>query len=148
MLIATTERLRLRVLRPGDANELGELVADPADWVERKICQQAELGFSPWAVTRRVGSDLVGFCGLFVRPGRGITLGYAIAPGERGKGFATEAAGAVLAWADEHGHDVHASIRPPNPASERVLLKLGMRLHERRYDEDGERHAYQLPDRS
>lgn len=123
--------------------QLGALIAEPVEWIDRKISQQADLGYSPWAVTRRAGSDVVGFCGLFFRPGRGITLGYAIVPSERGKGLATEAAGAVLAWAEERGLDVQASIRPPNPASERVLIKLGMRLHERQYDEDGERHVYQ-----
>ena len=38
--------------------------------------------------------------------------------------------------------DVYASIRPPNPASARVLEKIGMRLVDSYCDEDGPRDIY------
>jgi RimJ/RimL family protein N-acetyltransferase len=70
------------------------------------------------------------------------TLGYAITAGQRGQGFAAEAAGALLTWAQERHLDVCASIRPPNPASARVLQKIGMRLTASYTDEDGVRNVY------
>jgi RimJ/RimL family protein N-acetyltransferase len=69
-------------------------------------------------------------------------MGYGIVPEYRGRGLATEAAAAVLDWAERHGVDVYASIRPPNPASVRVLEKIGMRLVDSYRDEDGQRDIY------
>jgi ribosomal-protein-alanine N-acetyltransferase len=77
-----------------------------------------------------------------VRPAKGTTLGYGIVPEYRGRGLATEAAGAVLAWAERHDVDVYSSVRPPNPASARVLEKIGMRLVDSYHDEDGQRDVY------
>jgi RimJ/RimL family protein N-acetyltransferase len=68
--------------------------------------------------------------------------GYAILPQYRGRGLATEAAAAVLDWAERHEVDVYASVRPPNPASVRVLAKIGMRLVDSYVDEDGQRDIY------
>lgn len=69
-------------------------------------------------------------------------MGYAILPEYRGRGLATEAAMAVLDWAEQHGIDVYASVRPPNPASVRVLVKIGMRLVGSYVDDDGQRDIY------
>jgi RimJ/RimL family protein N-acetyltransferase len=69
-------------------------------------------------------------------------MGYGIVPGYRGRGLATEAARAVLDWTERHDIDVYSSIRPPNPASVRVLGKIGMRLVESYVDEDGQRDIY------
>ena len=71
---------------------------------------------------------LVGGVGLSAMDGGGVELGYWITPDAWGCGYATEAAGAVLAMA--------AALRIPrvqarhfadNPASGRVLGKLGFR---------------------
>ncbi|GAA5025104.1 GNAT family N-acetyltransferase [Actinopolymorpha pittospori] len=78
----------------------------------------------------------------FWREAKGITLGYAIVASARGRGYATEAAGAVLGWAESRQIPVYASVRPPNPASERVLRKIGMELDDHYWDEDGERLVY------
>jgi ribosomal-protein-alanine N-acetyltransferase len=69
-------------------------------------------------------------------------MGYAIVPQYRGRGLATEAAAAVLDWAERHDIDVYASVRPPNPASVRVLEKIGLRLVDSYFDEDGQRDIY------
>ncbi len=111
-------------------------------WVEAQAARTGDRTLSPWAVVVRDGGVVVGFCGFFVRPVKGITMGYAIAPRYRGRGYATEAAAAVLDWAQAHGVDVYASIRPPNPASARVLEKIGMRLVDSYCDEDGRRDIY------
>jgi RimJ/RimL family protein N-acetyltransferase len=69
-------------------------------------------------------------------------MGYGILSEYRGRGLATEAAGAVLDWAERHDVDVYSSIRPPNPASARVLTKIGMHLVGSYVDEDGQRDVY------
>ena len=69
-------------------------------------------------------------------------MGYWIVPEYRGRGLATEAAGAVRDWAERHDVDVYSSVRPPNPASVRVLEKIGMRLVDSYCDEDGQRDVY------
>ncbi|MGW5361191.1 GNAT family N-acetyltransferase [Actinopolymorpha pittospori] len=137
-VVVRTERLALRILDTEDA----AVLAVPAEWVRRKIVQQERLGFSPWAVTDRSSGEVYGFCGLFWRAAKGITLGYAIVASARGRGYATEAAGAVLGWAEDRQIPVYASVRPPNPASERVLRKIGMELDDHYWDEDGERLVY------
>jgi GNAT superfamily N-acetyltransferase len=97
---------------------------------------------TPWAIVLRGSGVVVGFCGFFARPVKGTTMGYAIVPQFRGQGLATEAAAAVLDWAERHGVDVYASIRPPNPASARVLEKIGMRRVGSYRDGDGRRDIY------
>lgn len=138
--MVTTGRLRLRLLLAGDAVALRE-VLDPKS-VEAAITQAGDRLLSQWAVVLRDGGAVVGFCGFFVRPLKGTTLGYGILPQYRSGGLATEAAGAVLDWAERHDVDVYASIRPPNPASMRVLTKIGMRLVDSYIDEDGQRDIY------
>lgn len=138
--MACTDRLRLRLLRPADAVHLEEIV-EPG-WVEALTAQTGDRTLSPWAVVLREGGAVVGFCGFFVRPVKGTTMGYAIVPEYRGRGLATEAAAAVLDWAERHDVDVYASVRPPNPASARVLEKIGMRLVDSYCDEDGQRDIY------
>jgi len=55
-------------------------------------------------------------------------IGFLISPAQQGKGYATEAAGALLNWAFAAGfHRVIGRLEPRNVASARVLEKLGMR---------------------
>jgi RimJ/RimL family protein N-acetyltransferase len=65
--------------------------------------------------------------------GRGedrLTLGYALAPEVWGKGLASEAVAAVLdaAFQLTHAVEVDASAHVENPASRRVLEKVGLRF--------------------
>jgi hypothetical protein len=135
--LAVTPRLRLRRLRASDAAALAD-IAEPA-WFGP---QAGGATLSPWAIVRRDSGAVAGYCGLLLRPAKGLTLGYAITAGQRGQGFAAEAAGALLAWAEQRHLGVYASIRPPNPASEWVLRKIGMRLTASYTDEDGVRNVY------
>ena len=136
----TTDRLALRLLKAEDALPVRE-IAEPGR-VQAVVARNGDRTLTPWAIVARASGEVVGFCGFFVRPVQGTTLGYAIVPAFRGRGLATEAAAAVLDWADRHGVDVYASVRPPNPASARVLEKIGMRLADCYRDEDGLRHVY------
>lgn len=135
-----TDRLRLRLLQAADAAPLRE-VMEPG-MVEAAVTQAGDRSLTQWAMVLRAGGTVVGFCGFFVRPVKGTTMGYGIVPAYRGRGLATEAAGAVLDWAERHDVDVYSSVRPPNPASVRVLEKIGMRLVDSYIDEDGQRDIY------
>jgi RimJ/RimL family protein N-acetyltransferase len=56
-------------------------------------------------------------------------LGFIFHPDHQGHGYATEAAGALIAHGFEHYdlHRVYGRLEPRNAASARVLEKLGMR---------------------
>jgi RimJ/RimL family protein N-acetyltransferase len=138
--IVRTDRIYLRLLRTEDAVPLWE-VTSPG-WVEAVAAQPGNRTLTPWAIVLRDGNRVVGFCGFFVRPVKGTTMGYAIVPEFRGRGLATEAATAVGDWADHHDVDFYSSVRPPNPASVRVLEKIGMRLVDSYWDNDGQRDIY------
>jgi len=71
---------------------------------------------------------LVGGGGLHREADGGVALGYWIARAHWGLGYATEAAGAVLALGRTLGHGrIAASHFTDNPASGHVLRKLGFR---------------------
>ncbi|MFB7367021.1 GNAT family N-acetyltransferase [Streptomyces hydrogenans] len=60
--------------------------------------------------------------------GEGVTVGYGIAPGERGKGYASEALAAVIGVARAAGATVlRGDADPANAASHRVMERAGMR---------------------
>lgn len=77
----TTERLRIRALANSDLDAVfaivgDEAVADGATWlqrdlkscrayVERRIADEAEHGFSVWAVERIYDRQLIGLAGFF-----------------------------------------------------------------------------------
>jgi GNAT superfamily N-acetyltransferase len=65
-----------------------------------------------------------------VREGGGIAeIGFTLAPGHHGHGYATEAASAMVDHLIEHHgvHRIEASLDPVNVASLRVLESIGMR---------------------
>ncbi|MFV0624751.1 GNAT family N-acetyltransferase [Sphingomonas sp. ac-8] len=69
---------------------------------------------------------LIGGAGLYARDDGPHELGYWITPDAQGRGYATEAARAVLGMADAlHRPAVFARHFADNPASGRVLRKLG-----------------------
>jgi RimJ/RimL family protein N-acetyltransferase len=58
-----------------------------------------------------------------------VEVGYHLLPEARGRGYATEAARAVVEWAAAHGVDhLVALIRPDNTASQAVAGRLGLEL--------------------
>lgn len=143
-----TERLLLRPLRPGDAADVRRLagsraVADTAldvphpfadgvaeAWIAEDRVRYDEGRSVVFAVTLRSGGSLVGAIGLSeIEPRHRAELGYWIGEPYWGRGFATEAARPVLAYAFERLRlvRVHASHLARNAASGRVLEKIGMR---------------------
>lgn len=122
----------------GDGKALSR--ADCERWIEITARNYAARGYGMFAVVLSATGDTVGFCGL-VHPANQETaeLKYAYRRECWGRGYATEAAAALLA----HGArafgiaEVIATVAPENTASHRVLDKLGMRRVTSRRNDDG-----------
>src|SRR5215469_4353248 len=88
----------------------------------------AAAGYGLWLVRERAGTDLVGTAGLRPLEDLGLEIFYSLAPGSWGRGYATEAARAVL----EHAlgsaglPEVLAEVDEGNTASIAVIERLGM----------------------
>ncbi|MBX5462240.1 MAG: GNAT family N-acetyltransferase [Steroidobacteraceae bacterium] len=147
MLICESERLRLRELVPqSDADFILRLLNDPsflANIGDRGVRTRAEaeryIETGPVACYERFGYGLlavelkhsgvpIGLCGLLKRTWLMLPdIGFAYLPEFWGKGYAFEAASAVLSWARDHRDitELCAITAPDNRGSIRVLEKLG-----------------------
>ncbi len=146
--ILETPRLHLRPWTLADAPTFARLSDDPeiADhtgtflypqpdgWAHKRITRylestQSSTGYS-FAVCLLDSLEVIGECGITVeaRHGRG-ELGYWCSAAHRGNGYITEAARAVMTFGfDTLGlQRIQASHFPRNPASGRILEKLGMK---------------------
>lgn len=147
-----TERLLLRGLRDEDLDAIAAMCADPEvmDWVGGTL-DRAEAwrhmaslsghwtlrGFGQWALEPRAGGGLAGYAGLWYPEGwPAIEVGWTLARPFWGRGLATEAGRAALAYArEELGLETIVSlIHPDNARSQRVAQRLGLRPTERRFD--------------
>jgi ribosomal-protein-alanine N-acetyltransferase len=140
-VLLETVRLRIRPLEADDWRPMHAYLSDPAvrffvpEWPETE--EQAEEFVRrnlddprQYAVVLRDDGGLIGHIGFWKWFGpQTYEIGWAIAPAHQGCGYATEAAGAVLAYAFETLglHRVVATCNPANTASVRVMEKLGMR---------------------
>jgi RimJ/RimL family protein N-acetyltransferase len=153
--VVETERLVLRAWRPEDRAPLAQINGDPEvmrwigsgrvlgrglsdDLVHRFEREWDERGHGLWAVAWRDGGgdgggELLGFCGLTapaflpeVLPA--VEIGWRLARGAWGRGVATEAGRAALAFGfGELGmREIIALVAPENGRSLRVAEKLGM----------------------
>jgi RimJ/RimL family protein N-acetyltransferase len=147
-----TERLRLRRSVPEDAEQISVYRNEPAvnryqGWdrtdaqsvrAELEAMQVREPGARGWVqltVEERATGHLVGDVGLAPaeeEPGV-IKVGYTIDPAYQGRGYATEAVGALVDYAfDVLGAEVvRAYASSENLPSHRVAEKVGLRLVER-----------------
>lgn len=93
---------------------------------------ERERGYAMWAVDAKETSGFVGQCGLFPAEGKGpeIELAYHFDKAWWRKGYATEAAVAVLAQGlcPIGLERIIAVVMPANIASCRVVEKAGMRF--------------------
>ena len=84
-----------------------------------------------FAVVLRATEELIGDCAARPLPDDPlqVEIGFTIAPGHQGQGYATEAGGRLLAYLfrSRGKHRVTASCDPRNAASIGVLDRLGMR---------------------
>jgi len=141
-MFARTDRL---LLRPGwaeDAPALAQAICDEmivrnlatAPWpyrlrdAEAFLAQPRDPALPSFLIFERTRGalQLVGACGLGRRPSGAVEMGYWIARGHWGQGFATEASTALVEIARTLRLDrLEASHFLDNPASGRVLDKLG-----------------------
>jgi RimJ/RimL family protein N-acetyltransferase len=158
-IIARTDRLVIRRLRHDDLDDFYALCGDPVamrymgdgqpltaeqtrKWIEVSLANYIERGWGCFAVTTRDNNRLIGFCG-FARPSDRpgvIELIYAFQPEQWGKGYATEAARAVIDFGFQHAGmiRIEATVNTENDPSKRVLEKAGMVWEKQETDEDGE----------
>ena len=155
-----TERLRIRPYREEDAGGLHDVFGSPevmrwtpsapskdvAETAARLVRTMAftarqPAGLGLWALELRSTSEFLGQVGLFPVEGKGpeVEVAYELAPRAWGRGYATEAARALV----EYGFGeiglarVVALIVPDNVRSRRVAEKLAMR-------EEGQARHYGL----
>jgi RimJ/RimL family protein N-acetyltransferase len=148
--ILETARLRLRAFTEKDLDTWAAVMADEGvvrhlggtpfsredTW--RRVLMSTGLwpmlGFGYWAVERKEDGLLVGQAGFAdfkrnMQPSiEGLPeMGWIFAPCAHGKGYASEAVAAGLAWADQAltGLEIPAIIDPANAASIRVAQRAG-----------------------
>ncbi len=139
-LISMSPQL-MAALRQGDwrgAEAAAELVL-PAEWEqsdwswlrrrpEEAAARPSLVDWLPHLVVARADGAVVGEIGFHGPPlGGEAEFGYMIVAAARRRGYATEAAEGLLAWAAEEAglRSVRASVEPGNVASLGVLAKLG-----------------------
>ena len=78
---------------------------------------------------RVVGDVMLHLNGLDGSDGKQVELGWILAPGAQGHGYATEAANALLdvAFRELGAHRAWARLEPENTSSSRICERLGMR---------------------
>lgn len=85
--------------------------------------------FGIWAIVEIAGGSVIGDIGfLGPQDAEGsIEVGYSVVPSRRRRGYASEAASALIAWAFERLRPpaILATTKPDNLASLRMLARLG-----------------------
>lgn len=144
--VMETARLRLRPYTHDDLEPLRAVFADAyarqfyplmgeaeklAAWIDWNLANYAQQGFGLWALERLdAPGRLIGDCGLTwqdVEGRRELELGWHLVAAERGRGYATEAARACVAYAFErlHAPALCSIVDPANAAS----CKVAGRVH-------------------
>jgi RimJ/RimL family protein N-acetyltransferase len=156
-----TERLLLRRSAPEDAEAISAYRRDPEvhrfqgwdrtdpEGIRAEIARMAarapgeDGGWVQLSVLERDGGRLVGDVGFARAAGEPgvVKIGYTVDPTFQGRGYATEAVGALVGYLfDTLGADVvRAYANADNAPSTRVAEKVGLRLverFERRYGHD------------
>ncbi|HLH05734.1 MAG TPA: GNAT family N-acetyltransferase [Terriglobales bacterium] len=158
-MLIDTARLLLRPMVSSDFESLYAVIGDPItmqfypepfdkqrtlDWIERNMRRHAEDGTGLRAVTLRSTGEMIGDCGAVWQPidgSRELEIGYHIRRDCWRRGYATEAARAVMTFAfGTYAVDHLISlIRPENLPSRRVAEKNGLRI-DREVEWKGIRH--------
>jgi len=150
-LYLETERLTLRPWAESDTENHCALAAERGDGVsslERsrqvisaQMAAPSQTGIALLVINRRDTGDFIGYCGLTA--GRSCVdepeIAYELFRCAHGRGYATEAATAVLQAAIETGRRrLWATVRTWNAPSFRVLDKLGFERDHISADDRGE----------
>jgi len=143
-----TERLILRPFRPEDAPAVQRLAGDPAiastttniphpyedglaeQWISNHAARYEAGECATFAITLRESGELIGAIGLEIsREHRRAELGYWVGVPWWNQGYCTEAARALVAYGfrELSLHRIYAMHFRRNPASGKVMRKIGMR---------------------
>ncbi len=146
MKVLETDRLALRLISVADAEFILELLNEPSflryigdkgvrtldgarDYVlDGPIRSYQEFGFGLYLVELKDAPTSIGICGLLKRETlEDVDIGFAFLPEYWGKGYAVEAAQAMLTHGkNDYGLDrIVAITAPDNEASIALLKKLG-----------------------
>ena len=149
MQVIETSRLTLRYITIRDAKALKPILGDPEvmrysiigvhdrqqirQFIEQRLLSYLEPGFGLYAVINKRDRELMGYCGFFVQSIeeiKEVEIGYRLATKYWGRGYATEAAKAVLEYGRKkfNFRRFVCLIEPQNTRSLNVAKKLGMKL--------------------
>jgi RimJ/RimL family protein N-acetyltransferase len=165
MLILETERLRLRTLAPDDDAEFVLRLLNEPSFIRNigdrgvrtlddarayilngPVASYEKHGFGLWLMELKETCAPAGVCGLLKRDAlEDVDIGYALVPEHWSRGYASEAASAVLAYARERLglRRVVAITDAGNQSSIRLLEKLGFR-YERMFSLPGDTSEVKL----
>jgi RimJ/RimL family protein N-acetyltransferase len=146
--ILETERTILRKVTESDADFVLDLLNQPSfikyiadrnvrtleqsrEYIESRFTASYEkFGFGMWAVVSKESGEIMGVCGFVRREGLPeADIGFAFLPQFEGKGYAFEAASAIM----RYGRDVLklprvlAITSMDNTRSQRLLEKIGLK---------------------
>lgn len=149
MTFIETERLSIRKWDPvRDLDDAQAIYGDPQTMhfipcgalspeqtsrlIARMMERDAADGFGIWPVVNKADGHVIGECGVTYIPGHGtdIEIAWIFNRAYHGKGFASEAARAVMRWAFEERRlpCLYALIDRENAPSIAVANRLGMRF--------------------
>lgn len=120
---------------PGEARLL-----DPETYTAYIENQYRFYEYGLWGVFRKADRAFVGLCGFGSDEADGVPeLGYHIAAGERGKGYAYEAARAALHYlfSEAGAEEARVTVRQENAPSVRLAEKLARSLRETHPEDTG-----------
>jgi RimJ/RimL family protein N-acetyltransferase len=151
-----TERLLLTPLGAGDADEMAEVLADPAlhrfiggrpatrDELRTRYAEMAAGSSDPgevwrnWIVRRRADAQAVGTVQATLYRHQGswrAHVAWVVGVPYQRQGYAAEAARALVGWlAGRDVHEVVAHVHPDHAASARVARRAGLEPTDDRVD--------------
>jgi len=147
-----TDRLIVREFKDTDYIDLHEYLSDPSVYIfepgnpinlneAKELCAQRSKGNEFYAVVLKKNGKMIGHVYLSqLNPKEKMTweLGYIFNPKYHKKGFASEASRALVEYAFKNfkTHRIMARCNPENPASWKLLERIGFRRegHFKKFD--------------
>ena len=133
-MILTTKRLTVRPATDEEMRAMIEAETDEglrAAYGEMLECSAAHPAqrqwYAAWLIARPTGERIGDLCFKGLGDDGAVEIGYGLLPAWQGKGYATEAVTAAVAWAAAQPgvRKIEAETEPDNAASQRVLAKVG-----------------------